>query len=51
MVGNRGGAPSQRHDIRLGDVVVSAPSDDGSGVFQYDFGDAIQDQSFKATGF
>ena len=45
------GAPSQRHDIRLGDIVVSAPSDGGSGVFQYDFGDTIQNQRFKATGF
>ena len=26
MVGIGGGAPSQKHDIRLGDVVVSAPS-------------------------
>ena len=51
MVGIGGGAPSQKHDIRLGDIVVSAPSDGGSGVFQYDFGDTIQNQSFKTTGF
>ena len=50
MVGIAGGAPNQRHDIRLGDIVVSAPSDGGSGVFQYDFGDTIQNQSFKTTG-
>ncbi|PON28597.1 AGC/PKA protein kinase [Trichoderma gamsii] len=51
MVGIGGGAPSQRHDIRLGDVVVSAPRDGKGGVFQYDFGKTIQDQSFKPTGF
>ncbi|KAM0474065.1 hypothetical protein ACHAPX_007778 [Trichoderma viride] len=51
MVGIGGGAPSKRHDIRLGDVVVSAPRDGKGGVFQYDFGKTIQDQSFKPTGF
>jgi nucleoside phosphorylase len=51
MVGIGGGAPSQKHDIRLGDVVVSAPNDGKGGVLQYDFGKTIQDQSFKTTGF
>ena len=51
MVGIGGGAPSQKHDIRLGDIVVSAPSDGGSGVFPYDFGDSIQQQRFEPTGF
>ena len=51
MVGIGGGAPSQRHDIRLGDIVVSAPRDGMGGVFQYDFGKTIQDQSFRPTGF
>lgn len=50
MVGIGGGAPS-RHDIRLGDVVVSAPRDGNGGVFQYDFGKTIQDQVFHTTGF
>lgn len=50
MVGIGGGAPSQKHDIRLGDIVVSAPRDGNSGVFQYDFGKTIQDQRFKTTG-
>lgn len=50
MVGIGGGVPS-RHDIRLGDVVVSVPSDGRGGVLQYDFGKAIQDQEFKVTGF
>ena len=51
MVGIGGGAPSQRHDIRLGDIVVSAPRDRKGGVFQYDFGKTIQDQSFRPAGF
>ena len=51
MVGIGGGAPSQKHDVRLGDIVVSAPRDGNGGVFQYDFGKTIQDQSFQHTGF
>jgi nucleoside phosphorylase len=51
IVGIGGGAPSRKHDIRLGDVVVSAPRDGNGGVFQYDFGKTIQDQSFRTTGF
>jgi nucleoside phosphorylase len=51
MVGIGGGAPTQKHDIRLGDIVVSAPRDGKGGVFQYDFGKTIQDQSFQPTGF
>ncbi|GAW25116.1 hypothetical protein SAMD00023353_0104940 [Rosellinia necatrix] len=51
MVGIGGGAPSQKHDIRLGDIVVSAPRDGKGGVFQYDFGKTIQDQRFETTGF
>src|ERR1700712_2596574 len=51
MVGIGGGAPSQKHDIRLGDIVVSAPFGEKGGVFQYDFGKTVQDQSFQTTGF
>jgi nucleoside phosphorylase len=51
MVGIGGGAPSPKHDIRLGDIVVSAPRDGKGGVFQYDFGTTIQDWSFQPTGF
>jgi nucleoside phosphorylase len=51
MVGIGGGAPTQKHDIRLGDIVVSAPRNGESGVFQYDFGKTIQEQSFQTTGF
>ncbi|UKZ60511.1 uncharacterized protein TrAtP1_001786 [Trichoderma atroviride] len=50
MVGIGGGAPSVRHDIRLGDVVVGVKSGQG-GVFQYDFGKAIQNQEFHEAGF
>ncbi|KAH7114725.1 hypothetical protein B0J13DRAFT_533546 [Dactylonectria estremocensis] len=50
MVGIGGGAPSRKHDIRLGDIVVSAPRDGKSGVLQYDFGKTIQNQSFQRTG-
>lgn len=51
MVGIGGGAPTLKNDIRLGDIVVSAPRDGKGGVYQYDFGKAIQDQSFQPTGF
>jgi nucleoside phosphorylase len=50
-VGIGGGAPSSKHDIRLGDIVVSTPNEGSGGVFQYDFGKTIQDQSFQHIGF
>lgn len=50
MVGIGGGAPSKHHDIRLGDIVVGAPSNGNSGLFQYDFGKNIQDQPYQTTG-
>lgn len=51
MVGIGGGAPSPKHDIRLGDIVVSMPTNGQGGVLQYDFGKTIQDQSFHLTRF
>ncbi|KAL7940504.1 nucleoside phosphorylase domain-containing protein [Trichoderma barbatum] len=51
MVGIGGGAPSSRHDIRLGDVVVGVSRDGEGGVVQYDFGKAIQGQEFQETGY
>ena len=51
MVGIGGGAPSLDNDIRLGDIVVSVPSNNESGVIQYDFGKTIQGQSFQPTSF
>jgi len=50
MVGIGGGAPSENHDIRLGDVVVSKPTNDSGGVIQYDFGKALQEGRFMRTG-
>ncbi|KAN0083184.1 Nucleoside phosphorylase domain containing protein [Elaphomyces granulatus] len=52
-VGIGGGAPSQKHDIVLGDIVVSA-SREGAGChsyWQYDFGKTIQGQNFCSTGY
>ncbi|KAH8650296.1 nucleoside phosphorylase domain-containing protein [Tricladium varicosporioides] len=51
MVGIGGGAPSRQHDIRLGDIVVSATRDGKGGIFQYDFGKTIQGQDFQTTAF
>ncbi|KAH6977638.1 hypothetical protein EDB80DRAFT_265352 [Ilyonectria destructans] len=51
MVGIGGGAPSRKRDIRLGDIVVSAPRDGRGGVFQYDFGKKIQGQELQPTLF
>ncbi|KAL0935964.1 ankyrin repeat protein [Colletotrichum truncatum] len=51
MVGIGGGAPSSKHDIRHGDIVVSSPRNGTGGVLQYDFGKSIQSQAFQETGF
>ena len=51
MVGIGGGAPSAKHDIRLGDIVVSAIGNGKGGVFQHDFEKRVQGQSFRETGF
>lgn len=50
MVGIAGGAPSTTNDIRLGDIVVSAPDKDSGGVVRYDHGKSIQSKKFKRTG-
>lgn len=50
MVGIGGGAPSEKHDIRLGDVVVSSPVGETGGVVHYDFGKLIQDKKFQHNG-
>jgi len=41
MVGISGGALSKKHDIHLGDIVVSDLYNGHGGVFQYDFGKTI----------
>ncbi|OAQ63060.1 PFS domain-containing protein [Pochonia chlamydosporia 170] len=38
LVGIGGGVPSEKHSIRLGDVVVSMPDGEHGGVVQYDLG-------------
>lgn len=49
MVGIAGGAPTADHDIRLGDIVVSCPSDSSGGVIQHDMG-KIEDGKIRRTG-
>lgn len=44
MVGTGGGVPSDKHDIRLGDVVVSKPSKQNGGVLQYDLSRSMIDR-------
>ncbi|KAJ3474576.1 hypothetical protein NLG97_g9783 [Lecanicillium saksenae] len=51
MVGIGGAAPSDKNDIRLGDIVVSASRHGHGGVFQYDFGKTIQNNKFQTVGF
>jgi nucleoside phosphorylase len=50
MVGIGGGVPNPSTDIRLGDVVVSKPTDRHSGVIQYDFGKTIAQGQLYQTG-
>ncbi|KAF7713078.1 Uncharacterized protein PECH_001999 [Penicillium ucsense] len=50
MVGIGGGVPSSLADIRLGDIVVSQPTDTSGGVIQYDLGKALTGGQFKRTG-
>ncbi|RYC97051.1 hypothetical protein BFJ63_vAg216 [Fusarium oxysporum f. sp. narcissi] len=50
MVGIGGGVPGPKNDIHLGDVVVSMPEGQYSGVVQYDLGKNTDD-SFILKGF
>jgi nucleoside phosphorylase len=50
MVGIGGGVPSEKNDIRLGDVVVSKPIGTFGGVIQFDFGKTVQEGRFTRTG-
>ncbi|KAK2771177.1 ankyrin repeat protein [Colletotrichum kahawae] len=52
MVGIGGGAPSEKHDIRLGDIVVGTRDLEAGkgGVIQYDYGKTIQDRAFTMIG-
>ncbi|KAI6365427.1 hypothetical protein MCOR25_005354 [Pyricularia grisea] len=49
LVGIGGGVPSSRHDIRLGDVVVSMPEGQYGGVVQYDL-IKDEDDGFRLKG-
>ncbi|KAM5359103.1 hypothetical protein ACJA88_015218 [Fusarium oxysporum] len=46
MVGIGGSAPTSEHNIRLGDIIVSASGNGKGSVFQYDFRKAMQGQEF-----
>ncbi|KAF5692068.1 purine uridine phosphorylase [Fusarium denticulatum] len=50
LVGVGGGMPSKEVDVRLGDVVVSAPSPNSTGVVQYDYGKDFENDRFVTTG-
>ncbi|KAL2815961.1 violaceus kinesin [Aspergillus granulosus] len=50
MVGIGGGVPRENFDIRLGDIVVSKPTDSLSGVIQYDYGKTLDNGHFHRTG-
>lgn len=50
MVGIGGGVPSEQHDIRLGDIVVSQSTGQYGGVVQYDFGKSHPGGVFERTG-
>lgn len=50
MVGIGGGVPGNNNDIRLGDIVVSKPGPNHSGVIQYDYGKAVPGGHFQQRG-
>ncbi|PWY91538.1 hypothetical protein BO94DRAFT_622965 [Aspergillus sclerotioniger CBS 115572] len=50
MVGIGGAVPSKDADIRLGDIVVSNPTDTHGGVVQYDYGKSSSGGGFRRTG-
>ncbi|OAQ71914.1 ankyrin repeat-containing protein [Pochonia chlamydosporia 170] len=50
MVGIAGGVPSHENDIRLGDIVVSHPSANSSGVVPYDFGKVVRGCCLEPSG-
>ena len=49
MVGIGGGVPSDTQDIRLGDVAVSFPTGNHTGVVEYDMGEQTP-SGFMRTG-
>lgn len=51
MVGIGSGVPSQKHDIRLGDIVVGIELNDQSAVLQCEFGKTVQGTFVNPIGF
>ncbi|KAF4772655.1 hypothetical protein HAV15_005068 [Penicillium sp. str.  len=50
MVGIGGWVPT-KHDIRLGDIIVSSSRNGRGGLLQYDLGKELQGQAFHQTGY
>ncbi|OPB44044.1 hypothetical protein A0O28_0023620 [Trichoderma guizhouense] len=50
LVGIGGGVPSNKNDIRLGDVVVSTPTGEYPGVVQHDFEKVTQHGEYERLG-
>ncbi|GAM41063.1 hypothetical protein TCE0_041f13896 [Talaromyces pinophilus] len=50
VVGIGGGVPSKTANIRLGDVVVSMPTNASGGVVQYDYGKTLRNGNLQRTG-
>ena len=50
MISIEGGAPSGKHNIRLGDIVIDYPIKKEDSVVSYNFGKAVQDREFERTG-
>ncbi|KAL4863179.1 hypothetical protein BDV12DRAFT_202330 [Aspergillus spectabilis] len=49
MVGIGGGAPSKKNDIRLGDLVISVPSDGEQGAFEYELKNTVRGRTWEVT--
>jgi nucleoside phosphorylase len=50
LVGVGSGVPSDNHNIHLGDVVVSAPTERHGGVVQWDYGKTTKGGRFERSG-
>ena len=50
MVGIGGGVPTLKNDVRLGDVVVSKPTDTSGGVIPYDMKKTLPNDHFERNG-
>ncbi|KAF2465814.1 purine and uridine phosphorylase [Lindgomyces ingoldianus] len=50
MVGIGGGIPTEKMDMRLGDIAVSKPGYNDGGVVQYDYGQTVRKGRFIRSG-